>query len=115
MNMESHFVTDDYSHCGTILKECFAKLATRLRAEATDHVAHNLLHGEFEIAYESLVLACIEAKVPCSSSLTKTIESLGISLQLDRSSVFDADFWQHAQEYFRSAELNSLVVKQEVP
>lgn len=115
MNTESKFVKEDYLDHGRELKECFAELAPYLCAESVDHVAGYLLHGEFEMSYESLVLACMEAKVPCSSALAKTIESLGIALQLDRASVFDADFWQHAQEYFRSVELNSLVVKQEVP
>lgn len=88
------------------LNACIALLAPRLTSEAIEHVRHYIDHGELELAYESLVLSCIRELPAREMHISEELQTIGSDLNMEHESVFEADFWKIAQEYFTTANTN---------
>jgi hypothetical protein len=96
----SGFSPEIYGALGVRLKVCLDRLVPRLTRESVHHVAHYIEHGEFEMAYESLVLSCIDETVTCGQDLADELHQLGREFDMENESVFAFDFWARAQGYF---------------
>lgn len=82
------------------MRECIKDWAPSLSESSADHVRYYVERGEYEMAYESLVLAAIEENVLCPLETARALLELGKSLHLDTESVFDPNFWRRATGYF---------------
>lgn len=74
------------------------EVKTLLPKDAIDHVEFYIQHGELEMAYESLCLSLIELKRVFPSETRLALRSLGLSLELDKESVYMPEFWLYAEE-----------------
>lgn len=73
-----------------------------LTAETLSSVMHYYEHGEYEMAYEGLVLELIRSgKHPPGFDFLEW-KNLAVSFNLDNDPVFDRDFWGKFVEWGRS-------------
>ena len=82
----------DLSGLGRDLR-AIVRLQPGMSAAAQVAVAHYLEHGEFEMAYESLMLSVLDERVPLDLATKTALRDIGLALGLDAESVFRADFW----------------------
>jgi hypothetical protein len=83
----------DFHDCEQRLRLVLERIRSQLSQEAVDHVEHLLSHGELEMAYESLGLSIEKESASISPDFAPMIYDLGVALQMDRETVFDAGFW----------------------
>lgn len=69
-------------------------LRPALPADEVQSVEHLLAVGELEMAFESLVLSVMQARLRLEESEWVHLLELARALGLDRESVYDLDFWQ---------------------
>lgn len=74
--------------------EDFIKISKRfLSLDRLEAVEHYLEHGEYEMAYEGLVIELYSIGLyPTNFNFTKWKE-LGLVFGLDKEAVFDEEFW----------------------
>ena len=98
------FSPERYGDAGRRLKSLVDAWAPSLHIESLAHANFYLDHGEVEIAYEGLVLSCIEYRTRCGWERAAELYELGLDLGLDQESVHVDDFWERAQKYFAEEE-----------
>lgn len=76
-----------------LLEEAINVSKSILSLEGLEGVEHYLQHGEYEMAYEGLVIELYASGLyPANFNFTDWKE-LGLVLGLDKESVFDEEFW----------------------
>lgn len=71
-------------------------LKSRLGNEAAATVAQYMAVAELEMACESFVLSLVEESVAISEDTWQELMLICKALDLDKTSVFKADFWEFA-------------------
>ena len=61
--------------------------------EGFEEVMHFFNHGEFEMAFEGLVIELMEVKKYPIQYEHQEWKGMGLEFKLDKDSVFDGDFW----------------------
>lgn len=86
----------EYQSIDARFRSIFDRYAAQLSKEGRENVQHFIEAAEVEMACESFVLSVIEEQVQLSDGVKKELLELALALQLDKESVFRADFWQMA-------------------
>ena len=73
-----------------------------LADDSDQNVTHYLDNGEVEMAYESMILSAMDEHLSCTEAVANELYAMGLELRLDKSSVFDSEFWTHAAPYLRN-------------
>lgn len=98
----NELTAENHKRLAARLNACVALLMSTLTGDSVEHVCHYIKHGELEMAYESLVLSCIKEGVAREKHISDEFLAIGIELKMESESVFEADFWRIAQEFFSS-------------
>lgn len=72
----------------------FNDYKNRLDIDSVGHVQHYVNVAELELAYESFILSLREASIDLLSQDAIALVKMGISLELNKDSVFQFDFWK---------------------
>lgn len=91
----------EYQTIDARFRSIFGRYAAQLSKESRENVQHFIEATEVEMACESFVLSVLEEKVQLSVDVKKELLDLALGLQLDKESVFRADFWQIAHPLLR--------------
>ena len=86
----------EYQSIDARFRIIFDRYAVQLSKEGRENVQHFIAVAEVEMACESFVLSVLEEQVQLSDDAKKELLELALALQLDKESVFRADFWQVA-------------------
>ena len=89
-------MTIAYPDFEPLLKILLDSVSNELSADAVNHVSHYLSVGEYEMAFESLVLSLMEEQVVIGNKAAREIEIIGQGLNMAEEAVFRADFWPAA-------------------
>ena len=84
---------------------CFEDARDVLGQDAIKEVTHFLKNGEYEMAFEGLVLELIATGGIPTGFVANAWESLGRELGLQQESVFDGEFWSKFGEWRAQVEL----------
>lgn len=85
----------------TTLRKLIEASNSILTADALSSVMHYYEHGEYEMAYEGLVLELIRSgKHPAGFDFLEW-KNLAVSFNLDNDPVFDGSFWGKFVEWGR--------------
>jgi len=84
---------------GERVAQCLSDSRDVLGGDAVKEAAHFLNHGEYEMAFEGLVLELIAVGLAPSSFDANAWVSLGRELGLEQESVLDGEFWQKFQTW----------------
>lgn len=95
----SVMTSENYEQVVGRLKNCLVLLSPKLTTDAVEHIQHYIVHGELEMAYETLVLSCIKEGVEFNSKISEELLSIGKILGMETEAVFECNFWSLAQEY----------------
>jgi len=86
----------EYQAIDARFRSIFDRYTAQLSKESQENVRHFIEATEVEMACESFVLSVLEEQVRLSDEAKKELLDLALALQLDKESVFRADFWQIA-------------------
>ena len=75
------------------LENFIEKSKSVLSLEGLEGVAHYLNHGEYEMAYEGLVIELYTTGLYPSNFNFAEWKELGLAFELEKESVFDEEFW----------------------
>ncbi len=77
----------------TLIRRLLNENVAHLDTQSQEFVRHNLDHDEYEMAFEGLFLGLITHGSIASSDPLDVYLQLGKSLNLDKESVLDGQFW----------------------
>ncbi|MDF3036291.1 MAG: hypothetical protein K0S28_1565 [Paucimonas sp.] len=79
--------------------EIFGRYGDLLAQDSKEHVEQLLDNAELEMACESFILSIMDEELVLDSTARKDLLDLCSTLELDRESVFRADFWAVAHPF----------------
>lgn len=85
-----------YLHVEERFQQAIKPLITRMSDDGAQNVRHYLEVGEIEMAYESFILSIIEEQIAIPVEAKNELLELGLTMGLDKESVFKVDFWEVA-------------------
>jgi hypothetical protein len=91
----------EYQAFDTCFRSIFDRYAGQLSNEGREDVQHYIDAAEIEMACESFILFLLEEQVQMPVAVKKELWDLALGLQLDKESVFAADFWKIASPFLR--------------
>ena len=91
---------DPYQRIGAIIQDCRGILSDR----ALEVVDHYNEHGEFEMAFEGLVIELIKADAAPDSFDYEEWCGLLRAIGLDQEQVFDVEIWNKFIEWGRTVQ-----------
>ena len=99
-------MTEIYRDYEPQLVGLLASFEADLSPDAVGHVRHYIGVGEYEMAFESLVLSLMEEGVSVSASAVDEIAVLGAGLNMEEEAVFRADFWEVTVRWLQALQRN---------
>lgn len=90
--MDENFIVD-------ALERMLGSYSPSFKSGSADCVRHYLDHGEYELAYESLILSLIDGGVVVTVEDSLLLFEMGRSLGVDLEPLHGNDFWALATDY----------------
>lgn len=94
----------EYKSICASFRGILGRYAVQLSKESKESVQHFIEVAEIEMACESFILSLLEEKIQLPVEVKRNLRDLALGLQLDKESVFRADFWKIVDPFLRSEE-----------
>lgn len=94
--------TNDYKLQEVKFRDFYGRYSQEISSEGRESTEHYLNVAEIEMACESFVLSLMEDEVALSIEDKSVLLSLVKNFNLDKESVFRADFWTVARDFLGS-------------
>ena len=93
---------DNWDEYESLIRRVLNNYANLLKSDSVDFVQHYIDHNELEMAFEGFFLELIGADIEFDENDKKNYLKLGRDLGLDKTCVFDDEFWEKFLRYIKN-------------
>ena len=84
--------------------QLYEEYAFQMPLDTKEHVLHFVNHSELEMAFEGFCIDLMTVHVKLSLDNARKFYRIGLSLGLDKESIYDPDFWTKFKSYIESVK-----------